>query len=645
MKKMIQKILVCSLSMMGAGLLSAAQVFTVASPVVQNMVAGSSQNLSYTLANKGSGTVNVHCSFTSDNPNVTFNFNGSGCTSSGGVGLPASPNTLPVLLTLNSSGSVSGTIHGTLTFQQTNGRGQLPPPQTFSVKIETQSNSDRRIVFVNYCPFNVYLGMASGNAPAANKGATPAPACTTDSDCASYTFSNCVGGYCGGGACNSDNDCMQNDGSGTYTGTCKQPVAGKPSACSTCYVDADCIAGSSCNLSSHLCYWNTPMPSNHNYQLTAHTPGQSPATNSVNIADNSATNGYTLVWTGRAAGRTGCSVGSTLNGTSGYYSCQTADCNDGGSSVGDGWGGCGLAQSFASPSTLLEFALVALTPDTYDVSVVNGLNIPVTMQPFAPQIALNPITNSLASPQAYGNPFTCGNAGSTTQTNTSGGNLGACSWSFTSNAAYPGSAFRFIEDDSSTSCTTDADCLTINSHWRCGQTFTNAASGTLIKTCGYPLGYWNQNELCVASDGNYAMSSVVDCSAPAGGNNTVYDLLQGTNNAAASCYNVGSLTNTCTGCTNWQNQGIIMPTSNSIVQQCQYPNSNWGSGNYPSEEGAVLPGIVWLKQGCPSAYSYVYDDKSSTFGCPANNGQSGIDYLITFCPDGNTAGSTAGVNG
>ncbi|KAB5520104.1 hypothetical protein DKX38_024423 [Salix brachista] len=34
-----------------------------------------------------------------------------------------------------------------------------------------------------------------------------------------------------------------------------------------------------------------------------------------------------------------------------------------------------------------------------------------------------------------------------------------------------------------------------------------------------------------------------------------------------------------------------------------------------------------FKQKCPQAYSYAYDDKSSTFTCP-----SGGNYLITFCP-------------
>ncbi|KAL5709747.1 Thaumatin-like protein 1 [Ranunculus cassubicifolius] len=34
-----------------------------------------------------------------------------------------------------------------------------------------------------------------------------------------------------------------------------------------------------------------------------------------------------------------------------------------------------------------------------------------------------------------------------------------------------------------------------------------------------------------------------------------------------------------------------------------------------------------FKKACPQAYSYAYDDKTSTFTCPAGSG-----YLITFCP-------------
>lgn len=35
----------------------------------------------------------------------------------------------------------------------------------------------------------------------------------------------------------------------------------------------------------------------------------------------------------------------------------------------------------------------------------------------------------------------------------------------------------------------------------------------------------------------------------------------------------------------------------------------------------------FFKSKCPQAYSYAYDDKTSTFTCPA-----GANYSITFCP-------------
>lgn len=39
------------------------------------------------------------------------------------------------------------------------------------------------------------------------------------------------------------------------------------------------------------------------------------------------------------------------------------------------------------------------------------------------------------------------------------------------------------------------------------------------------------------------------------------------------------------------------------------------------------PSSTYFKTKCPQAYSYAYDDKSSTFTCP-----TGPNYKITFCP-------------
>jgi hypothetical protein len=37
-----------------------------------------------------------------------------------------------------------------------------------------------------------------------------------------------------------------------------------------------------------------------------------------------------------------------------------------------------------------------------------------------------------------------------------------------------------------------------------------------------------------------------------------------------------------------------------------------------------------FKDACPSAYSYQYDDPSSSYTCP--NTRQGVNYTITFCP-------------
>ena len=52
----------------------------------------------------------------------------------------------------------------------------------------------------------------------------------------------------------------------------------------------------------------------------------------------------------------------------------------------------------------------------------------------------------------------------------------------------------------------------------------------------------------------------------------------------------------------------------------------------------ALPQIAWLKTGCPTCYTYVYDDETSTFTgdrpASTSNASNATSYTITFCPDG-----------
>lgn len=74
-------------------------------------------------------------------------------------------------------------------------------------------------------------------------------------------------------------------------------------------------------------------------------------------------------WAGRIWGRTGCSTDS-----SGKFSCQTGDCGSGQVAC-NGKGG-------VPPTTLAEFTLQDKDgKDTYDVSCVDGFNLPLSIAP------------------------------------------------------------------------------------------------------------------------------------------------------------------------------------------------------------------------------------------------------------------------
>lgn len=609
MKK--HKVFLVALIMLGflSSVFAAEPVFTATTKsVVQNMVANSSQDIIINLSTKVPfpSAVNVHCEFSSSNPNLTASFNNNGCTSVGGVGI-LSTAPVTINLTVTTSAHATGTMTGTVTLTQTNGRSK----QVISLPITVQA-ANRTITFKNYCPHSVWFGISSSAVPAKNKNTI---ACSSNHDCQDFKFSQCVNGFCGGGACRNDNDCTN-----TRAGTCAIVPGASSATCSYCAQNSDCMAGSQCNVVNHQCYWINPAPANaatNHYEL-AQPSGGVIATNTVTIPDFSKQNGYALQWGGGFAGRTHCTFAANK------LTCKTANCNTNG--TGNNHGGCNLGEGLATPSTSAEVTFVSQTPDTYDVTVINGANIPVSM---------HPTPGSAATPQMYNNPYLCGNAGNTANTVTNNGTLGRCSWNFN----LPSPAYRWVDNDNATHCTTDATCTAINSSFRCGLTTTaigaTPSTGSSQTTCGTPLGYWTQNEICAKNQSyNPTPAGIINCTTTniGGTGNSIINLLACTGPAAVSCYNINASSNTCCGCTNWQNQGITIPTNSTVVEQCSFPNSFWGAGHTPGTTGHVLPGLIWLKQACPSAYVYPFDDKASTFTCPGNNSQSGVNYTIEFCP-------------
>ena len=651
---LLKKIVKLSLCVMGGAFFAfnaycQTPVFTIQqnTKVVQTqMVAGSTQNLVYTIVVPSPpivppGTpVTITCKMTASNSqyiNIPTFAAANGCV--GGAEITSLTGNLLVNLALvatKEAAGQSGTI--TVEFKQTGGRGKGQNPVTITIPITVAASSNRTVSFKNTCPFPVWFGVSSSSIPSKTNANHQ---CTTDTDCnAVAAGSMCVNHVCGGGWCQTPSDCL------VTTNPNPTPTANDPSVCnggncSYCTQDSDCVGGgtsSACNSANYQCYWKTPAPtdaSTNYYKLGV--SGTPQDTDSILLTDNSATIGYSLVWSGGFAGRTQC--GATPPYTD-ANSCKTAGCNTTG--IGDNNGGCQLAEGFALPSTQSEITMVANAPDTYDTTIINGTNVPMSIYP-----------NNTATPQAYNNPYNCGNAGGNVATvmnpASTATTLGGCSWDF----ILPNIAYRWVDTDAPSPtvgtnvCSTDNDCVTLYPdalQYRCGLTLTavgtTPSAGSGVTVCGTPLGYWNQNEIC-ATNLSYNptdVPGVVNCTANNynSGGNTLINLLACTgSNAGTSCYTAGA-NSACCGCTNWSmlTPGSV-PSNQSYVAQCTtaMANTDW--------TGNVLQPLEFFKQACPSAYVYPFDDKSSTFTCPENGGQSAVNYTVEFCPGGETGGIPA----
>lgn len=140
-------------------------------------------------------------------------------------------------------------------------------------------------------------------------------------------------------------------------------------------------------------------------------------------------------------------------------------------------------------------------------------------------------------------------------------------------------------------------------------------------TCGKTLGYWSANQICGIQPDYGAPFYCSD--HPKGQEElTWWNLFACV--GVGSCYQADAPA-TCCGCVNWNEDGINIPNA-TYTEQCKNQNPNWVEG--------VKPTLSWLKSACPSAYTYPFDDMSSTFTCSSlePSGANVVDYTITFCP-------------
>jgi hypothetical protein len=472
-----------------------------------------------------------------------------------------------------------------------NGTNPLPPADSY-----------RTISFKNSCNYPVWFGTITG--------AAPTHTLLTGSGI------DCTGGDPGKQAC-------VNAG-----GACYARIGGAPDACfsQACTKDDDCVTGASCYALKGKCFWNNPNPFlQPSFQLNTG------AINSVEIPEY-LSNGLGVVWSGAFGGRTGCTNGG----------CTSALCTATGENPE---GICSLGVGFQQPATQSEPTFITYPSgspitaptDAYDVTLINGANVPMAMYP-----------TNLPLPSS-GNPYTCGAAGYNQPipiTQPAGDTIGAASWQIASNQSNP--SYRYVVPNTSpaTRCSTDTDCP---SSQYCGLSYSSqsigstTAPGSGYLVCGTFAGWFTADQICGtnnnftnAFDKNGISVKNFQCNTPIS-LGTMSNLYQCNGNYAVSCYSSNSAN--CCGCVNWSTQGTLIevPSNTSYVANCMGVNSTWTGLFNSLNQPQVYDTILFLKQSCPSCYVYPFDDKSSSFTC--GNGSTTMDnkvnYTVEFCPGGN----------
>jgi len=330
--------------------------------------------------------------------------------------------------------------------------------------------------------------------------------------------------------------------------------------------NGQCPAGQGCLTIRNPpgCFWT--LPTNN---IPSVSPGQ---TIQVDL-NNPAYRG--VKWSGNVYGKTKCDNSG--------HNCQTGDC-----------GQCLPGMGPGGPTALAEFTLLYSTADTYDISLINGINLPIGMAP-------SPGQNL---PPPNGNDYWCGNPGSRTPSNSA---LVGCSWNF--NPVINGmdlSSYLYIVPEGGRTCTSNSNCA---GGQVCG---LPPSKGTRV--CGNLIGYWTADEICGGT--NYGFP--VNCSNGVPGQGSYSSLYGCSGPNSQSCYQHNAPGNCC-GCPNWVFQGKTLPSG-----PCQNSNPYWKS--------IAEPFARFVKAACPMAYSFPYDDFTSTFQCTTNGNPNQAGYTITFCP-------------
>lgn len=413
----------------------------------------------------------------------------------------------------------------------------------------------------------------------------------------------------------------------------------------------------------NIAKYSPNVPPTSAYLLAAQVQGSVPSI--IDLTTSKYINGK--LWP-----RTGCTL------QAGQFNCAIGTCATLSNSGACVTTGNSLANP-QSPNTLFEATLNSApgTDGVYDVSIINGMTVPVEVKAFGPT------TGNTSS-----NIYNCSAAGAIIQPSTNS-NLGACSWSFDpsstlSSITNVNNDFYWVTPGVDDACTNATGC---------GMAYTTSPSSVnpggvpINRRVGNFLGYnpltnnvgftdrcqWGSLNLFTkysmgvqiagqTMSNNYGTSFVL-------GSNTynAYNVLlactpdstASSGDSADSCFQTlnGAQFLQCCGCLNWD--GVTLPSAQCGSKGTGYlpgDNLDWTTNAIPMTDGTnsgictdpYTPGpigstytianaVSWLKYGCPTAYVYQFDDPSSSFQCTEDSGvKLTTSYQVTFCPGGLT---------
>lgn len=601
---------------------------------------------------------------------VITNADGSPWTSASPVSLyyyPGGNNTTPTYVGATPVGTISSTDHGaipscTLTFNTdgkfyscgygiaatassgsviitptyTSANGYTYTAEQITVTAVANDTYSRTVTLNNNLATDtVWLGIQPASA---NAYVSPSVMATINT---SSNNVNC--GYDAGfaAACPTGSRCMQ--GGAVPSGTTLYQ----------CFWDPGTVTGA--GASTFAITANNPLV--HKINAHSYAPGSQQALGSNQVIGSYNPNlpaqwSPNAVWGGVYVPRSGC---NTSTGECVVGSCP----NSGGVNPMACQPGTNFTSVLAqSEPTYQRYDTTRQMMDAYDVSIIAGANVTVSYGPNQSMLAnlQTGVSNSAyycGTPgaslgQRYGvlsatyNAFNGAAGLSQLPMNNWAAMAPTAAGSFPPNVSIASNAlaqsnYRLVHGGTGTACAAG----TCTGGESCGLTKTNINNGTYALTCGKAYGWISANQFSKMNSGTLQPNLFpTPTTYWTSTSNTLLNYQQ-CNGSTFSANNPGSpLIDACGGGV-WGNVGnpgqqSSMPSNDggalvnpalftaglnviNASSRVESSSSNWL--NY------VLPTIQWIKQACPTCYTFPYDDPSASFSCAVNPAKSPTDYI------------------